>query len=138
MTTVLPTHAEVIYAEWVTREGGVSVVAFTDSKRNPFIGVSPLNRMGKPNGLPCWMRRSRFASDLVIGFRDETPIIIRIYARVNGLGLELTVRTPRDITGSFEHMTFTPWGSDTPSFGFGATQAAEHWPANPFPWELPE
>ena len=135
---IFPAHAEVIYAEWVTREGGVCVYAFTDAKRDPFIGVSPLNRMGRPNGLPCWMRRSRFASDLVIGFRNETPIIIRIYVKVYGLGLELIVRQPRELRGHYERKVFKPWDSEPPSMGFGATQVAEHWPNNMFPWEIPE
>jgi hypothetical protein len=128
-----PLDAGEIYVEWVTTEGGIGVTAFTDEKGLPFIGLYPLNRMGRPNGLPCWFRRSRFMSDIVIGFRERTPIVVFIDVEVSERGLSLIVCVPFDTSRRYERHTFAPWGSKSPCYGFIAFPSNSNWPINPFP-----
>jgi len=131
-----PLNAPEIFVEWVTREGGIGVSAFTDEKGLPFLGLSPLNRMGTPNGLPCWFRRSRLMSDIAVGFRAKHPIVINIDVEVTGRGLKVVLCLPTDIApaGYYERHLFSPWGSDPPRYGFTVIPSNSNWPINPFPW----
>jgi hypothetical protein len=124
MTTALPINAEPVAVEWLTREGGIRIVAWTNDESIPFLGVFTLNRMGQPNGLPCWLRRSRFLSDVVIGFNDEKPVIIRLFVHVRPWGLEVTLDLSRYATTSFRYRRklFASWeDGPRPSFGFQAS-----------------
>jgi hypothetical protein len=141
MKATLPRAAEPVAVEWLTREGGIRVVAWTDVNGIPFLGVFTLNRMGQPNGLPCWLRRSRFLSDVVIGFRDEKPIVIRLFAHVRPWGLEVTLDLSRYATTTFRYRRklFASWEhGPRPSFGFRASNEPVSFPAGFFDRYLPE
>jgi hypothetical protein len=132
MIALFPRNAEPVSVEWLTREGGVRAVAWTNERGVPFLGVFTLNRLGQPNGLPCWYRRSRFLSDIVIGFNGEKPVIVRLYVRVRSWGLEATIRLTRYATQTYQYHRnlFAPWHtSPPPSFGFIASNQKESYPA---------
>lgn len=131
----LPPNSGHIYVEWVRTEGGIGVSAFTDDQGQPFIGLYPLNRMGSPNGLPCWFRRGRFMSDIVIGFRDRQPIVIYIDVEVSERGLSLIVGVPFQGEFRYHRHSFAPWDSPQPRYGFIAGPANSNWPVIPMPLE---
>lgn len=135
MIEQLPLDAEEIFAEWTTCEGGVCVSVFTDEKGDPFMGIHPLNRMGKPNGLPVWFQRRRLISDIAVGFRGKMPLVVHIDAEVTSKGLHLAVRLPisSDPARGFGRHLFSPWGSGSPAYGFAAVPANSNWPVKPFP-----
>jgi hypothetical protein len=110
----LPKGEEPIFVEWTARVGGVRVSAWTDKKRNPYIGAFALNRLGKPSGLPCWLRRDSFESDIVIGFEeDSSPIILGIDTWLSERGLHLILGG-----GQPRCELFAPWGGPPPALGF--------------------
>ena len=120
MTENIPLGAEPIFVEWLRQEGGVRAVAWTDKVGNPYLGIFVLNRMGKPNGLPCWFRRQRFLSEVVIGFEKEQPITIAIDAEIMTKGISLSIRLPYDprlIHRPYRRL-FACWGSGAPRLGF--------------------
>jgi len=128
----LPRAAEPVAVEWLTRDGGIRIVAWTDTKGIPFLGVFTLNRMGQPTGLPCWLRRSRFQSDVVIGFREDKPVIMHMFARVKPWGLDVTLDLSRYATSSFRYRRtlFASWDKGLrPSFGFLASNETPSFPA---------
>ncbi len=115
-----PLGAEPIFVEWMTADGGVRAVAWTDIKGSPYIGIFTLNRMGKPNGLPCWLRRRCFLSPIVIGFDRECPVIVILKVNISAMGLTMVIRLPW-LPASFytsKRRLFAPWGSEAPSLGF--------------------
>jgi hypothetical protein len=137
----LPLSADPISVEWLTREGGIRAVAWTDEKGIPFLGIFTLNRMGQPNGLPCWFRRQRFSSDVVIGFSDEKPVIIRVCAHVQSWGLVVDLHLSRYVTKTFRYRRrlFTPWHkSPPPSFGFRMSNEPASYPAGFLSRSMPE
>jgi hypothetical protein len=118
----LPKGEEPVFVEWTARVGGVRVSAWTDKKGNPYIGAFALNRLGKPSGLPCWLRRGSFESDIVIGFEDDSnPIILGIDTWLSERGLHLIVYLPNDLImggGLPRRELFAPWGDPAPTLGF--------------------
>ena len=134
MISELPLDAEEIFVEWVTTEGGIGVTAFTDKRGLPFIGLYPINGTGQPNGLPCRFRRGRLMVDVVIGFKNRTPLVIFIDVEVNKRGLSLIVCLPSDIgeTG-YQRTYFAPWGSNPPRYGFTVIPASIHRPVHSYP-----
>ncbi len=117
MNDDLPTNAHDIFVEWSTKEGGIGVIAFTDQLSLPYIGIYGLNRIGRPNGLPCWLQRKTLLSDMMIGFQKETPLVISVDIEVSSRGLSLFILgsypTPR-----FKRHTFALWNSERPRYGF--------------------
>jgi len=131
----LPIGADDIQVEWVTTEGGVSATAFTDNEGIAYIGLCPLNRMGSPNGLPCWFRCAQLKEDIVVGYRGQKPIVISVDVEASKHGLNLSVVVPLDNGCQYESHSFSEWGSERPRYGFMAGPANSNWPVNPFPKE---
>jgi len=134
MNALLPFGVRDAYVEWTTAEGGLGVVAFTDDVGLPFIGLYPLNRMGHPNGLPCWFQRSRLMSDMAIGFRNGEPVVIFIDAEVSDWGISLIVYMPRsNAPYLLERRLSARWGSMPPRLGFSTCPANSNWLTFPYP-----
>jgi len=131
----LPVSADDIQVEWVTTEVGISATAFTDDDGVGFIGLCPLNRMGSPNGLPCWFRRTHLKDNIVIGYRDRKPIVVLVDVEASKHGLSLSVVVLLDNGCQYESHSFSEWGSERPRYGFTVGPANSNWPVNPFPKE---
>ena len=130
----LPLAASEIFADWVTDEGGVGVIALTDETRLPYIGLYPITWTGQVGGLPCWFQKSRLMSDIVIGFRKREPLVIFIDVEVNRRGLSLIACAPPDIAPrGYQRHVFTPWGSEPPRYGYAILPANSNWPFPPLP-----
>src|SRR5208282_1209798 len=95
-------HKAATYAEWVIREGGLQAVAWTDVDGTPYLAVKTLNRIGKTTGLYDWHRGDSFESDMVAGFIDGRPLVMRVHVAVTAEGLTLTVRLPPECGRNFE------------------------------------
>jgi len=133
----LPRNAKSTYTEWPITEGGVYATAWTDQKGKPYLSASILNRIGKTTGLPGWLRRRRFKSDMVVGFIGNRPLVMNVRITALKDGLELVIRMPRDIKSArdFIERRFTPWGSNTPSFSIMLSPTFEPHAAKGFPTE---
>jgi hypothetical protein len=137
MRPQFPLDAADIFVEWVTTEGGIGVVAFTDEAGLPYIGLYPLNRMGRPNGLPCWFQRSRLMSDVAVGFRNGTPIVVFIDVEVSTRGVSLIVCVPcSKVPYGYHRRMSAKWGSGSPRYGFVVFPANSNWPSLPFPEDI--
>ena len=138
MMAQLPLNADKIFVDWATDEGGICVSAFTDDKGIPFIGIHPLNRMGKPNGLPCWFRRKHLMTDFVVGFRGWAPIVIYMDIEVSEHGISLILSSPFDAPHRYQCHLSAPWGSEPPCYGFTTVPSNSNWPILSFPYGVSE
>ena len=131
----LPQNAEPIYVEWPIKEGGICAYAWTDKKGEAYLCVKTLNRIGKVTGGPDWLRQNRFKSDVVVGFIDSRPLVVRARVMVTASGLELIVRLPPDAESARDFMErrFTPWGGNVPLFSLMIHPTNETYAVNSFP-----
>ncbi len=116
----LPRNAATISVEWPIKEGGICAYAWTDKNGQAFLSVKTLNRIGKTTGLPDWLRRRRFRTDMVVGFIDRKPLVINVRVKVSVDGLELIVLMPRDVKSAadFAERLFTPWNSGKTTYSY--------------------
>ena len=114
----LPPNVGPVCAEWPVKEGGICVYAWTDRRGKAYIAVKTLHRLGKATGLPDWLRRRHFTSDMVVGFVGEKPLVVSARIRVMQEGLELTIRPPRELKSvkDFIERRFSSWDSHAPCF----------------------
>jgi hypothetical protein len=131
----LPRNAAAIHTEWPIKEGGICVYAWTDQTGEPFLAVKTLNRIGKTSGFPDWQRRRQFRSDIVVGFIERRPLVMRIGVKVTFEGLELIVRLPSEIKGGkdFIEKRFAAWNSGKPTFSFTLVPTFEPYASPSFP-----
>lgn len=134
MTSQLPQAAEIIYAEWAIKEGGVQAAVWTDLKGRAYIAVKTLNRLGKTSGLYDWQRCDRFMSDIVVGFIEDRPLVVRIRIKVTREGLGLIVTLPPDISSAsdFIERRFSPWGSGAPPVSMIFIPTSDHYALKSF------
>lgn len=120
--TPLPFSEDPIFVDWFDQKiGGLRVSAWTDQSGNPYMGVFTLNRLAKPNGLPCWYERSNFMSPIVIGFdSNDHPIKVFLDAGITARGLHAALHLPWEPRALmfYHERLFARWGSEAPSFGF--------------------
>lgn len=131
---ILPANAGDIFLEWTTSEGGFGVTAFTDREALPYVGLYPLNRAGKPCGMPIRLRRCRIMGEVVVGFEDDRPLAVFVDIEVSARGLSLIICVPFKTPNPMPRSLFAPWGGPPPSFG--RHDAASAWEASiiPFPF----
>ena len=136
MTLLLPQNQRAIFAEWVVKEGGIHAAAKTDGKGEAYLAIKTVNRMGKTSGWYDWSRSRQFQSDMVIGFVDENPLIIRVCANVITEGVELIITPPPELVSAsdFIERRFSPWGSDAPTLSITLVPTFEPLAANAFPF----
>jgi hypothetical protein len=70
--------------------------------------------------LALWVRGAKLEEDMVVGFIDETPLVMRVVVNATPAGLELVVRLPPEIKSGedFVERRFSPWNSRPPTFSF--------------------
>ena len=92
--------------------------------------------MGKTSGWYDWSRSKQFLSDMVIGFIDENPLIVRVQANVITEGVELIITPPPELVSAsdFIERRFSPWGSDAPTLSITLVPTFEPLAANAFPF----
>jgi hypothetical protein len=131
----LPRDAAAISVEWPITEGGICAYAWTDKNGQAFVALKTLNRIGKATGLPDWLRRRSFKSDMVVGFIEGKPLVITARVKATIEGLELTVRMPREVKSArdFVEKRFAAWGSGAPTFSFMLGSTVEPYAAHAFP-----
>ena len=131
----LPCDAETIHAEWPIKEGGICAYAWTDESGQAFVAVKTLNRIGKTTGIADWHRCRIFDSDMVVGFTDENPLVMRVHVMVTRKGLELTIRMPREVKSArdFVEKRFAAWGSDAPTFSLTLVPTFDPYATHSFP-----
>lgn len=118
----LPSSQNPIFVDWTyPRAGGLRISAWTDRKANPYLGIFTLNRMGKPNGLPCWYERQSFLSSVVVGFDEENyPVKIFLDAGITSQGLYVSLQLPWEPRAAavYHERLFSSWGSESPALGY--------------------
>jgi len=129
----LPQEAAAIYVEWAIQEGGFQAAAWTDKAGTPYIAIKTLNRIGKTTGLYDWHRSDLFITDMVAGFIDGRPLIVRLHVKVTAKGLTMIVRLPSGSKLKFEDKRFAPWGSGEPAVSVTLAPTFDHYAVQSFP-----
>jgi hypothetical protein len=131
----LPCNAETIHVEWPIKEGGLCAYAWTDKNGTAFVAVKTLNCIGKTTGIADWQRRDDFDSDMVVGFSNGNPLVMRVHVLATSEGLELTVRMPREVKSArdFIERRFSAWGSGAPTFSLLLGPSFDPYAARSFP-----
>ena len=129
----LPKRARTIFAEWIIKEGGFQVAAWTDETGSPFLAIKTLNGIGKTTGIYDWHQGRSFTSDMVAGFNKGRPLIVRLLAEVTAEGLSLTIRLPPNSKLEFKEKRFTPWNSGEPAMSMTLVPTFDHYAVKSFP-----
>lgn len=97
MNSHLPVKAKAIHLAWRYPDGGIGVAAYTDAAAHPYIGLYPLDALGRALGLPLYLARYHFMARVVVSMTSSHPLIAFIDAAVSADGLDLRLALPRTV-----------------------------------------